>query len=177
MSLNSHFILLASYNQWMNNKVYDGACALPHEQLVQHSGAYFGSVLGTLNHLAVGDIIWLKRFAAHPASAHVLEPLALQPQPVALKQMLCSDIHELRRHRQWLDAMIIDWVETLLEDDLNSLINYRSSNGVAARRRYASLILHFFNHQTHHRGQVTTLLSQFGQDIGVTDLLALIPDQ
>lgn len=177
MSLCPHFVLLATYNEWMNHKIYEAACALPQDALVVQRGAYFGSILGTLNHIVVGDTLWLKRFAAHPISARVLEPVVLQPQPAALDQILFDDVHELRRHRQWLDAIINDWVLTLVDDDINSLLNYRNSQGVPARRRYASLLLHFFNHQTHHRGQVTALLSQAGQDVGVTDLLALIPNQ
>ncbi len=57
----------------------------------------------------------------------------------------------------------------------NAWINARLYE--AAARNFFSLVMHFFNHQAHHRGQVTTLLSQTGIDIGVTDLLALIPDE
>jgi uncharacterized damage-inducible protein DinB len=56
-------ILLASYNAWMNTKVFEAASRLPHEEVVQDRGAFFGSILGTLNHIAVADTIWLRRFS------------------------------------------------------------------------------------------------------------------
>ena len=83
----------------------------------------------------------------------------------------------LRSQREWLDALIVDWVATLTAADLDLALDYKTMKGVAGHRRFASLLLHFFNHQTHHRGQITTLLSQAGVEVGVTDLLVRIPDQ
>lgn len=68
MSRTSHVCLMAAYNEWMNAKVYDAARNLPGEELVANKNAFFGSILGTLNHLVIGDTIWLKRFAIHPAN-------------------------------------------------------------------------------------------------------------
>lgn len=73
--------------------------------------------------------------------------------------------------------MIINWVAALTDDELSTTLSYHNTKGVASKRRYSSLVVHFFNHQTHHRGQTTTLLSQAGVDVGVTDLLALIPEE
>ena len=56
-------------------------------------------------------------------------------------------------------------------------LSYKNMSGVDSSRNFGELILHFFNHQTHHRGQVSTLLSQHGIDIGVTDLLSLIAEK
>ncbi|MGA4492667.1 DinB family protein [Vreelandella venusta] len=83
----------------------------------------------------------------------------------------------LSEHRRWLDQRIIDWVAELSDGDLDVVLSYRNSKGIPANKRYSSLVLHFFNHQTHHRGQVSTLLSQAGVDIGVTDLLVQIPEE
>lgn len=71
----------------------------------------------------------------------------------------------------------MDWCGDLGDGDLDYVLSYRNSKGVASRRRFGSLLTHFFNHQTHHRGQVTTLLSQAGVDVGVTDLLVRIADE
>jgi uncharacterized damage-inducible protein DinB len=71
--------------------------------------------------------------------------------------------------------VICDWVEGLGPDDLDLVVDYQDMQGVPARRQLGSLLCHFFNHQTHHRGQVTTLLSQAGLDVGVTDLLNILP--
>jgi uncharacterized damage-inducible protein DinB len=76
-----------------------------------------------------------------------------------------------------LDAIINAWVREVREEHLAHVLEYTNTKGVVARKRMSSLVLHFFNHQTHHRGQVTTMLSQAGIAFGVTDLLAGIPDE
>ncbi|UVL06639.1 DinB family protein [Pseudomonas rhodesiae] len=169
-----HFTLLATYNQWMNRKVYAAAGRLSDADLRMNRHAFFGSIFGTLNHLILGDTVWLKRFAEHPAGYSALAPLSSVALPPDLKQLAFADLHELSARRAWLDQMIIDWAHSLTESDLDQRLHYHNMRGVGANKPFASLIVHFFNHQTHHRGQVTTLLTQAGQDVGDTDLLALI---
>ena len=72
---------------------------------------------------------------------------------------------------------LTDWTGALSLSDLDYVLEYRNMKGVPQRKLYGSLVLNLFSHHTHHRGQATTLLSQFGLDVGVTDLLALIPDE
>ncbi len=84
MSQKEHFELLATYNQWMNAKIYEAAERLPAADLVKDRGAFFGSILGTLNHILVADMIWLKRFATHPACQHTLQAVADLPDPTSL---------------------------------------------------------------------------------------------
>lgn len=177
MSLKDHFVMLASYNQWMNSKVYETAGHLSVTDLAKDRGAFFGSILGTLNHILVADIIWLKRFATHPSCVVSLREVADLPKPTTLDQIVFDGVGRLSEHRRWLDQRIIDWVDELSDGDLDVVLSYRNSKGIPANKRYSSLVLHFFNHQTHHRGQVSTLLSQAGVDIGVTDLLVQIPEE
>ena len=169
-----HIALMATYNQWMNRKVYDAASTLTHAQLTLDRQAFFGSILGTLNHLMLGDTVWLKRFAEHPANFAALAPLDGIATPNDLKQLAFANLAELSAHRAWLDQLIIDWASSLHESHLDQRLRYHNMRGVAAEKPFFGLLVHFFNHQTHHRGQVTTLLSQAGVDVGVTDLLALI---
>ena len=176
MSRTSHVCLMASYNEWMNAKVYEAAGSLPEEELSANRKAFFGSILGTLNHLVVGDTIWLKRFATHPANHASLEPIRRLPTPESLDQCLFTNMQDLSGHRKWLDGVIIEWAGSIAESDLDHVLRYANMKGVAANKSLFGLVMHFFNHQTHHRGQVTTLLSQAGIDVGVTDLLALIPN-
>lgn len=177
MTICSHIALMADYNQWMNNKLYAAARTLPAEALAAERQAFFGSIIGTLNHLVVADTIWLQRFAAHPANHPALEAIVRLPAPTALNTLLFADIEALSKQRQLLDETIKQWAAQLSEDDLLAVLHYRNMKGIAAAKRFSSLVTHFFNHQTHHRGQVSTLLFQAGVDIGVTDLLALIPNQ
>ena len=170
--------LLARYNAWMNARLYDAAAQLPPAEFSRDRGAFFGSLCGTLNHLVVGDTVWLRRFAEHhPARHTALDPVRGLPQPAALDEVVCAELAPLRARRDLLDAAISAWADELSESDLSHVLVYRNMKGVESRRRFSSLLLHFFNHQTHHRGQATTLLFQAGVDPGMTDLLALITEE
>jgi uncharacterized damage-inducible protein DinB len=168
---------MAKYNEWMNTRLYRAATSLPGKELVANRRAFFGSVLGTLNHLAVGDTIWLKRFATHPANYAALELVRNLPTPASLDQLLYSDVQKLSDYRRSLDQVITEWTRSIADRDLDHVLYYANTKGVAADKNFFSLVMHFFNHQTHHRGQLTTLLSQAGVDVGVTDLLAIIPNE
>ncbi|KAA3655641.1 MAG: DUF664 domain-containing protein [Proteobacteria bacterium] len=172
----AHVRLMAHYNRWMNERLYAAAATLDHEALHADRGAFFGSLFGTLNHLVVADTIWLKRFATHPACLTALAPLRDEPMPAALDAPRCPDLPALTEHRARLDALIVDWTGTLADADLDAALPYHNMRGIPATRNVFALLMHFFNHQTHHRGQATTLLSQSGVDMGATDLLLQIPD-
>ncbi|MDD5277325.1 MAG: DinB family protein [Methylovulum sp.] len=177
MNRTGHIGLMASYNAWMNAKLYTGAGRLSADELLADRGAFFGSIMGTLNHLVVGDTLWLKRFAAHPGNHRSLDPIRQLPAPTSLGQIAFTDMASLSAHRDWLDTLITTWSQSLTAADLDHVLHYSNMKGIAADKNFFSLVMHFFNHQTHHRGQVSTLLSQLGIDIGVTDLLELIPNQ
>jgi len=166
---------MARYNQWMNHKLYTAAMTLPDSAIAVDRQAFFGSILGTLNHLLAGDIVWLKRFAEHPARHRALEPLRQMAAPVNLKALLAPDIRALWRQRQALDQTLLDWTQALSETDLDHDLPYRNLQGETGARNLYGLLLHVFNHQTHHRGQATTLLTQAGVEVGDTDLVGLIP--
>ena len=176
MLLSPHFQLMAHYNQWMNDNLYTACARLDAADLNADMGAFFGSIAGTLNHLLVADTIWLKRFGNHPGAFPSLEPLNELPAPERLGQILYPDFDDLRQARRDMDAIISQLCEEATDDDLHTPLSYTNTQGKPFRRSFGMLLQHLFNHQTHHRGQVTTLLSQKGVDVGVTDLLALIPD-
>lgn len=167
--------LMADYNRWMNDRMYEAAGKLDATELAADKGAFFGSILGTLNHIAVADLIWLRRFAQHPASSPALGALSGFPRPESLRQALAPDLAGLGDLRQRLDEVIILWAHELAPELLSSHLSYTNTAGVASRRNFGALVQHFFNHQTHHRGQASALLFQSGVDVGVTDLLAIIP--
>jgi uncharacterized damage-inducible protein DinB len=158
----------------MNRRLYAAARKLPQPELSKDRGAFFGSIMGTLNHICVADTIWLHRFAAHPARFPALEDLSAFPMPGSLGATISDDILALWPHRQALDHLIEPFIQELDADALSTALVYTKA-GAAQRKSFAFLLQHFFNHQTHHRGQVSTLLFQSGVDVGVTDLMALIP--
>lgn len=168
-----HVRLMADYNRWMNRRLVAACGGLPADALVQDRGAYFGSVLGTLNHLAVADSLWLHRFE-HPGHWDTLHAaLEWLPKPIALRETLAADLASFAVLRERLDTLIVDWCDELKFNDLDRVLAYRNMAGEARQRQLGPLLSHFFNHQTHHRGQATTLLFQAGVDPGVTDLIAL----
>jgi uncharacterized damage-inducible protein DinB len=176
MGLCEHALLMARYNAWMNAQLYAAAARLPEGEAAADKGAFFGSVIGTLNHIVVADTIWLKRFCAHPAGFTALDPVRALDKPASLRTQVASDLAPLREHRAMLDGVIAAWAAELREADFDEVLHYTNSVGPNSKK-FGSVVLHFFNHQTHHRGQATTLLSQAGIDVGPTDLLMLIPGE
>lgn len=169
--------LMARYNRWMNERLYEAAARLAPDALAADKGAFFGSILGTLNHIAVADMIWLHRLAGHPAGQPLRAALSDLPAPASLRQMLAEDLPGLQALRTRLDAILATWVDGLTPEQLAAGLSYRNMAGVPATKRLGEVLMHVFNHQTHHRGQATTLLFQSGVDVGVTDLITQIPNQ
>lgn len=177
MSLKSNFELMADYNQWINKSFYEAASKLSAEELSKDRGAFFGSIIATLNHILVGDIIWLKRFADHPAQFKTLDYVRLLNNPKGLNDVLYSELEALLEVRATMDSVIQEFTRELSQDVLLSSLSYYNTKGERSAKNLGQLILHLFNHQTHHRGQVSTLLNQAGVDVGVTDLLLKIPNE
>ena len=177
MSRQQQFVLMGRYNRDMNQRLFAAASKLEGDQLRSNMGAFFQSILGTLNHLYVADVMWLKRFAAGPfAGARCLDSVALLAKPSALNQIIYSELDVFLPARKHLDVTICHWTDALQEEDLDRPFAYKNSKEADFCKPFGLVLQHFFNHQTHHRGQLTTLLSQQGVDVGVTDLLLWIDE-
>ena len=172
--LSAHHAWMARYNAWMNEKLYACAAQLPDEERKRDRGAFFGSIHRTLNHLVVADKIWLGRFAQQPPGFPMLtdEVLAL-PDFTGLDMQLFTDFGAMRQHRETMDAAITAFAAALTPQRVSGTMRYATTKGVPRSHAFWQALSHFFNHQTHHRGQVTTLLMQAGVDPGVTDLIVL----
>lgn len=157
-----HARLMASYNRWMNERIYDVCTRLSDEERKLDRKAFFGSIHGTLNHLLLGDKIWLGRFEGKPFAVRCLD------------QELYTDFNELKMERLATDRRIDSWAAGLTDEILGGKIRFMSIVNPAEHTYDMWVtVMHFFNHQTHHRGQLTALLSQCGKDYGVTDLIWL----
>jgi len=172
----NQFTLFAEYNRLMNQRLFDSAAQLSDEAQRKDRGAFFKSVLGTLNHIMVGDIIWLKRFAKHSSSKRVLSYVSELDKPNSLDAMLFNELESLKEEREKIDEIIIQWLTELSEADIADYISYNNMAGKPFKKQFSSLISHFFLHQVHHRGQATTLLSQSGIEFGDTDLIEIIDE-
>jgi uncharacterized damage-inducible protein DinB len=158
----------ARYNRWMNEKLYAAAAALSDETRKRDLGAFFKSIHGTLNHLLLADRVWLARFTGVSVKAGFMGPGIR-----SLDQELYSDFAELRRERTLTDDELSSWVSSLTHEKLAAPLVYNRS-GAKQECPLWWTVAHVFNHQTHHRGQITTLLTQQGHDLGSTDLFAML---
>ena len=176
MTLKSNVELMAAYNKDMNSNFYRAASTLSTLNLSKNQGAFFGSIINTLNHILVGDIIWLQRFAYHSHHFSTLDYVRTLPAPTALNTILYSDFNLLKENRDKIDNVIELFVSELTVSVLSQPFSYKNTKGKEFTKNLGHVLQHFFNHQTHHRGQVSTLLYQQGVNIGVTDLLVTIPN-
>lgn len=168
---------MARYNQWMNHKLFAKTALLSTTAICMERGAFFGSLFDTLNHIMVVDLLWLRRFAANNACKDMLAGLADFPEPATLRDVLFPDFTELTAARERLDALILDFSKQWTDALLATPIRYRDMAGKQGEHQLCPLLQNLFNHQTHHRGQVSTLLFQAGIDLGVTDLVAMLNEE
>jgi len=160
MNLSQYASTMATYNAWMNERLYDLCAGLTDEARKRDMGAFFKSIHGTLNHLLLADRVWMGRFTGKPFAVRSLD------------QEIYADFAELRSQRSRTDGDITAWVASLDAKDFERDFSYTSIAKPQPRSAPLWLaITHFFNHQTHHRGQLTTLMKQLGIDPGVTDLI------
>ncbi len=155
---------MAAYNSWMTGQAYAAADRMEDAARKEDRGAFFGSVHSTLNHILFADRAWMRRFTGRDYEIRGMG-VDLYDDFAELKSAhlsMCDDISGFARDLdpEWL-AGTLEWP------------NIR--DGIVRRRPRWLLVTHMFNHQTHHRGQLSTLLTQAGIDIGVTDL-PFMPD-
>lgn len=167
------------YNGWMNERMYAACEQLADEERKRDRGAFFGSIHRTLNHLVVTDQIWLRRFARSGVENglrfEMLEgSLIAIPEVYELDMVPHDDWLELKAKRAQLDVAIETWTTGMPADYTQMPMAYSNSKGTRREHPAWQAMTHLFNHQTHHRSQVFTLLTQTGIDIGVTDMLALM---
>src|SRR5690606_1521823 len=142
--------LMADYNRWMNQRMYEAAGRLAESEVTRARGAFFGSILQTLNHIAVADTIWLHRIAQGTDESGLRTEVARFALPTSLRQEIAGSLAGLRDYRGELDELIVQWSRTLTPGRLEASLVYRNMAGQAFSRKLGHLVLHFFNHQTHH---------------------------
>jgi uncharacterized damage-inducible protein DinB len=148
----------AAYNRRANEVLYAACAGLSGAEYRRNLGAFFGSVHGTLNHLLLGDTIWMTRFegGTHPSTD--------------LGGILFEKFDALRVAREQMDRRIERFFGALPEGFEKNSVRYINNSGFDAEDPLEVILPHFFNHQTHHRAQVHTLLSQLGHKPPVLDL-------
>ena len=165
----AHIQLMARYNRWQNENLYNTADKLTDAQRREDRGAHFGSVHKTLTHLVWADQNWMSRFTGKPAPWF---DYGAQPWPKSPRESvnLELDWDELKRQRAAFDETIIAWAETVDPAWLAQVFSWLHSSGRQNSQPYWVLVTHMFNHQTHHRGQVHGLLTGLGAVPDDTDI-------
>lgn len=160
----AYCVTMARYNAWQNKQMTAAMAQLDAEALLADRGAFFGSILGTANHLLWGDVMWLSRLSDHPKPE-----VSGEDSP---RFMPTFAAWQAERYRT--DAKLILWAEKLRALDLTGDLTWTRGFGNEVKRRPMSLVLaHVFNHQTHHRGQIHAMLTAAGVKTEDTDLILL----
>ena len=151
--------LMARFNAWVNQRLYDAVASLPEEDYRRDRGLFFRSVHDTLNHILVVDRLWTGRVSGRDRGIR------------ALDQRLQDDLSSLRAARETEDRDLIALVDGLTPAQLEQEQRYRpiTAPGELSLRR-DHMLMSLFNHQTHHRGQVTAALTQSGVTYADLDL-------
>ncbi|RAZ83144.1 damage-inducible protein DinB [Mesorhizobium hawassense] len=158
--MKQHFMMFAAYNQWANGRLYDAAADLSDEEFGRDVGAVFGSMLGTLNHLLAVDRVWMKRFTGEGDA------------PSNTAAILHRALSVLRQAREAEDRRIADWVGGMSDKALAGRFSYMTLTDMrTVSQRVAPALSHFFNHQTHHRGQAHMCLTVLGRPSVPLDLV------
>ncbi len=158
--------VMAQYNTEMNRRLYAAAARLPDAARREEGGAFWHSIHGTLTHLLWGDSMWMSRF----------DGWRKPDVPIGGSDTMVADFATLRSLREAADARIEDWAARVTDAWLaDDLVWYSGAAQKEMRRGRAGLVVHFFNHQTHHRGQAHALITRAGEATGDTDLMLVVP--
>ena len=146
--MKSRYQMFAAYNAWCNERLYDAAAQVPDAEYRADRGAFFKSLHGTLNHILVADRIWMRRFTG---AGEI---------PPGLDAILFEGFEDLRAARRKQDVLINRYIDGLDQEKLAGMLRYKTVvNPQTIEQPLSPALDHFFNHQTHHRGQAHALLS------------------
>jgi uncharacterized damage-inducible protein DinB len=165
----------AKYNSSVNQSVLDLVSPLKKDEIMKETKAYYPSIFATMLHILATDLGWLRRYRDNLKDSNALnrcDLLSLEEKD--LKKEFESDYTKLFQYRKTLDEVIILFVQDLDETRLDSNLRYRNYKGEDVQKELWKTLLHWFNHQTHHRGQISVLLDLLGVDHDFSTLVARI---
>jgi uncharacterized damage-inducible protein DinB len=163
-AMKAHFQRMAAYNRWANARLFEAAGKLPPEAFAAPRSGFFPSLLKTLNHILVGDTVWMGRLDGAGSSI------------TSLDQILHTDLAALTAARIAMDNRIVAFVDAVAPARLAEDLVYRTVAGDPMRTQVTQVLAHFFNHQTHHRGQAHAMLSSTDVAPPSLDLILFLRD-
>jgi len=168
--------MMSLYNQRINTQLMDCCLTLSSDLLEKETNSFFTNVIGYWNHIIFGDLILLKRLAVNEVAQLKLQDFAEFPCPNSPQDIYHNQLAEISVLRQHLDELIIEYCLRLTDEDCEKFISYQTTEGDLITKAVADVTQHFFNHQTHHRGQLTCILSQYDVDYGCMDLPVIVAE-
>jgi len=168
--------MMSLYNQRMNSQLMGHCLTLSSDMLEKDSHSFFPNIISYWNHILFGDLILIGRLALNNIAK--LSPLDLSafPKPVSPQDVYHTNLRDIASLRSQIDELIIRYCNNLTEEDCDKVITYTTTEGDAITKAVADITQHIFNHQTHHRGQLTCVLSQLGIDYGCMDLPVIVSE-
>jgi len=158
--MRDHFKMFAAYNGWANRKLYTAAAELSDDEWVHDCGVFFKSMMGTLNHILVADMLWMSRFTGEG------------DVPARLDEAPHPEFGPLLAARRATDDRIIDFCDTISEDQLTGEFTYTPvTDPTPVTMPLGPALAHIFNHQTHHRGHAHAVLTQLTGEAPSLDLI------
>ena len=168
--------MMALYNSRINQQLLACCHALPAEDLVRDTQSFFPNIIAYWNHIFFGALIMLGRLARNGVSSLTPTDLDNLPTPVSTTDIYFTDFTKLSEARALVDALLIKYCQNLTESACEQVIHYQNTEGANISIKVADMTQHLFNHQTHHRGQLTCILSQMAVDYGCMDLPMIVSE-
>ena len=167
---------MSLYNQRINTQLMEHCLPLSADILTKNTNSFFPNIISYWNHILFGDLILLGRLAANNIGN--LSPLDFSELPNAIspQDIYYTNLLDIALLRAKVDSLIIHYCNNLTEEDCDRYITYTTTEGAVITKAVAVITQHIFNHQTHHRGQLTCLLSQAGVDYGCMDLPVIVAE-
>lgn len=164
--------LLARYNSHVNSEMNAIIAGLTPGEWEKDLGGYYKSIRLLCSHIYLGDLAWLKRFSKRKPFNSLNNPVIMQK--FDWDSALFNGIDEYRAMRTGLDSIITAFAAEIANDDLKESLRYKNWKGEDQERNAGGLLLHLFNHQTHHRGMISLYLDLLGKENDFSNLAALV---
>lgn len=160
--MKEYFPVLSHYNEAANRKMFAILGGLPPDRLTREVGSYFKTIMALLNHIYGSDVMWLQRMRSVLPRLESLKSAELDVEAIWPTVDLVADFEKLRAMRDRLDALLGRFTAELTDGDLAAVIDYTNSRGQRVRYVFWQALMHMFNHETHHRGQIAEILDEMG---------------
>jgi len=176
LSLAKNFIMLSHYNQRMNVQLIECCALLPTDVLFKETNSFFSNIISYWNHILFGDLILLERLASNHIAGISPDDFTKLPSPKSPNDIYHNKFCDLAIVRKTVDELIIKYSSNLTDVECQKFITYQTTEGESITKAVSDITQHIFNHQAHHRGQLTCVLSQFGVNYGCMDLPVIVPE-